>query len=705
MSSVLIWVESYGGSGHLNLSVNIARELKSAGHSVTIASSNLSKNTHVPYSFKREDILAEEIDILDMPVLMDETGELTENKIERRFDSAWHEKRRNILETDIETQKYDAIIVESWPFTRSPVYDIELTGLVEAAHSVGAKLYTTVIDIPSVSNRHGYQGFRRGRWGGDPETCMKNIRTHGFEIIPQGDSFLHPFSENYPEFQGVTDLVHELGYFVRNGDDILLNDLVYHEDKPVLVAVGGTFGYDAKSHLETGIQSRKYSGQLSNNPWHIFVPMQASEEDFEELKRLAKQEDPDGKIIVQRNSLAYKDMIPDAALVLIKGAYNSTMEALLSRTPFVTAPIGKNEQIKRSQKYQEKGIAPILLTPETSRVVGGSISAPTEPEAWGGVIDQCYKDRIIHTQNMGKVNTNGLKNFVEKLEQDLSHKPLGMDHQFSIVQSETFAAYEEKTRNIAWKHSIKSAYPEAKAFILDWDETCVDNFGLADFVFAEVDKVMADRGCDVINAITLADKRGATAPYNPKDFFALKYGAVNGADAYDLYEKIYFDVMDEFIVENNGLEYFLQDCNRQGIPVVVVSNSPAYIVQRGRDILSLKRSLSEDCYKNLHVIGTGDGVRYKPDTHMMEMAFDYLEKQYLRTHGRELEVENVYSVGDTFSKDGVPSIKMGFNYISMRTEYQNQLFNMNVQLTVDDFEHLAVYSNYFLRVPELEREY
>ena len=157
----LICVDSYVGSGHLNAMILLARALQEKGIEVTMATGNVRKDGSVDYSLDMSGIKT-----VALPGLERDGLRTQESREYARFNSDWHEERKATLEDLIHKEKFDTVITETWPFSLSPLYKIQMLGVVQAAHDVGAKLYACPMDrIQRNGSAEFTKGFRKQMWG------------------------------------------------------------------------------------------------------------------------------------------------------------------------------------------------------------------------------------------------------------------------------------------------------------------------------------------------------------------------------------------------------------------------------------------------------------------------------------------------------------------------------------------------------------
>lgn len=631
---VLIWVESYQGSGHLVTAIRLARALSAEKILVDIASSNFSlggqdkyyKGPHNPFN------------TILLPGFQNALGIVTEGGLDKRLDDSWHEHRRSILDFAVRSNRYDAVVIESWPFMKSPQHDIELEGLLEAAHDVEARIYCLVRDIIPVNPTRGPEKrFRNGLWGGSAETLVTNLHEHALEVVIRGDNELHPFVDSFERAAEIEDITNAPGYFVNSART--RNDHSYAVDKPVLISSGGWYAGDALRFYTICLAARKHAGPLARNPWLVFVPWSAEIHEFTAIRKIAECASPDGAIQVVRNGGAFERLLPHAALSINAASYNTCLEALACETPFVVVPLATSEQVVRARRLHVSGLAGIASLPTNVAADSNSSSLMIEvaAEMWGSVVESTYalRDRLRHHS----VQLNGAQRFATRLARESAKSPrlCARIHQTGHRRSEIHL-------------------PPVEALILDWDDTIVCPGDAVALSYQFALEQMTLHGYVRCRDWTLETKRRGLAPYDPLTFFSELFGdATAGEKAYSLQVSQYRELIRNGAVRmQEGAAELLSFCKTLGLPMAVVSNSPQETVALGRNTL-----LVPDMH-DLIVIGTGANRPPKPNPHTMRLAVAAMEDKY----SMRLEApEGIYSIGDSYQREGRASIEMGFTFI------------------------------------------
>jgi FMN phosphatase YigB (HAD superfamily) len=455
------------------------------------------------------------------------------------------------------------------------------------------------------------------------------------QVVVRGDNRLHPFSESFDRAEQIKDLTYAPGYFVKT--PTIQNDHKYSLSKPVLVSIGGWYETDAVQFYTISLKSRKFSGKLSRNPWIVFMPGSTPEEDFEEMQRLAKTEAADGGITVVRNSQEFKKFLPSALLSLNKASYNTCMEAISYGTPLVVVPFDRAEHIIRARGLEREGVAGVASIPGTRPLVDSVCGSANSPAEWGQLIDDIYSRRGMLREH--RIQLDGAEKFAKKIVDDV------------IPTSKTTSVY----RPVVKRRSLASL-PLIDALIFDWDDTLVDLGSAVDMSFDYAIDSMVRRGNRKVYDWTIANKRNRTAPYSPPEFFCQMFGSTAvGQEAYALQMQCFHELISEGAVRiKDGVPEVLDYCRECGLPMAIASNSPQIVLELGR------KALLGPGFQDLIMIGTDCNIPSKQESQILEMALSRMKEKYDVSLG---VLESIYSIGDSYEKDGYPSIKLGFTFI------------------------------------------
>ncbi len=647
---VLIWVESQFGSGHMNIAARLSRALSSKGIEVTIASSRVNETSFDFGGARRE----------KLPGYLHVNTTLTENHIENYQDREWIKQRGDRLVELYKKEKYGAIITESWPFSLSPLHDEELERLAKEAKDNGTQIYSLTRDILSVKPpQTEEQKSRRGIWGGTVERFKKKLEEYDINVIVRGDGRLHRLDESRPGFGDFNQRTFYPGYFTKPQPYAV--DKSYSPDKEVVVSSGGSgsFCKDAEDFFAFAMKSRKYSRQLCNNPWRLFIPLDPDDPRYVRLLNMAQRESPEGKIIVQPNDPTFSERKEQAALCIIRGGHTA-IEAVASLTPFVIAPNGTHDQMTRARKFSELGLTAAVYTPSLARNL--QHTKPESPEDWARAIDRVYSNRhAVERYNIGT---------------------LGAFHTVRDIIIPRLSRLEKRSSRLLGHSDREMKNKPLHAVILDWDGVIVRPGKNDEIAWNYAMEKMQTQGHAKQKPWTRKDKT-VNAPYDPLDFFTELYGSPElGKKALGYVTDKLEELIPDMTIVPDARET-LRHLYKSGVPVIIASNSPADYVRK-----QFEYHFKQDC-PQAEIVGSDDETSPKPSPVMLYQGLDRLGIS---------ESGKVLFFGDGYKTDIQAARIAGVKPVLIKTGKHVEVppDEQKTLEVVDGHEHLRHYVNSYL---------
>jgi predicted glycosyltransferase len=331
---IALYVQHLLGIGHLRRAAALARAFAAAGADVLVLSGGVPV-ADVDFGAAR---------ILQLPpcaaadsafsALLDETG--------CAIDSAWKDRRRDILLKETAAFAPHALVIEMYPFGRRQ-FRFELLPLLYWAQNEGLLVASSVRDIL----------VDKGRDDRVMEAADL-IRRYFDLVLVHGDPRLVPFERTFPRAAALGERLHYTGYVVEKPKALPAADRSGGE---VLVSAGG--GAVGGPLFAAALAARGLSG-LKDRRWRFVTGRNLPEADFTLLERAAAI---DPGIVVERFRADFCDLLAACHVSLSQGGYNTVMELLALKTPAVIVPFAEgqeSEQALRAELLAERGALDML---------------------------------------------------------------------------------------------------------------------------------------------------------------------------------------------------------------------------------------------------------------------------------------------------------------------------------------------------------
>ncbi len=386
----MLWAETSAGAGHMQVIAQMAKELGAKGFEVTVVTSSMDvgktfdygdakvlelpqiKVTPAPtnqepftFSTHQGQFHAESMDAF-MAYLseLQTTGQAQHGTEEPTLIHAhsandsgdWRTglgdylaERQKILRNYLRREKPDVVVTEFWPIGRTNS-NVEMVPLMGYIHHSQQRPLVFSIERDVLFT----QPFKKlGADGTDARAYHTNQYVDA--VIVRGDDKFIKLGDTFPPMSQITKPVYYAGYFAK---PLPPRQPMPDDEREVLVSAGGGFRAQDMQLYTAAINARELT-TLKDRTWRLLITPNCSDALFDEIKETAAKKG--SGIIVERNRPDFKQRLANAALSISQGGYNTTLEAASCETPAIIVPAldsanGENEQVYRSQRFEEKGL-------------------------------------------------------------------------------------------------------------------------------------------------------------------------------------------------------------------------------------------------------------------------------------------------------------------------------------------------------------
>jgi predicted glycosyltransferase len=337
MPRALFHVQHLLGIGHLQRSWRVAEALVDAGVAVTLVHGGPA----VPELGR-----IRAIDVVQLPpirardatfALIDEAGQ--------PIDDVLRAARREALLAALSATQPDAVIIEGFPFARR-AFRFELDPLIAAARESGARIVSSVRDIPTVR--------------ADPARLadiVARVRNDFDAVLVHGDKDFIPFDVAFPAAAQIADRLHYTGY-VTTPETLTFDDPPAGE---VVVSVGG--GAAGRTLVVAAIEARR-QGCLAHRSWRILTGSSLSDGEFDAMRRSAP-----ANTAIERFRRDFAALLHNCHLSVSQAGYNTVLDILAARARVVLVPFAaerETEQTIRAEHLAACGAAILVRESELS---------------------------------------------------------------------------------------------------------------------------------------------------------------------------------------------------------------------------------------------------------------------------------------------------------------------------------------------------
>ena len=354
--NVLFHVQHLLGIGHLRRAALIARALVAEGAAVTVvqggrpeAGADFTGVRVVPLPAARAADAA-------FSAILDDAG--------RPIDDAWKAGRRERLLDVFAAARWDAVLIETFPFGRRQ-FRFELEPLLEAAYRASPRplVAGSVRDIlveKADPARH--------------ESVAATVRRWFDLVLVHGDPTLIPFDATFPAADRIADRLRYTGYVTAAAAADAPGDDGRDE---IVVSVGG--GAVGAPLLRAALAARSLSC-AADARWRLLAGADLPAQAREEIRRSA----PDG-IVVEAARADFPALLRRCRLSISQAGYNTVMDVLAAGCRAVLVPFvapGETEQHRRAHLLAAKGavVAIDSLEPRAlARAIDAALVRPPRP--------------------------------------------------------------------------------------------------------------------------------------------------------------------------------------------------------------------------------------------------------------------------------------------------------------------------------------
>lgn len=356
MSSVFVYVQHLLGIGHLKRMALLCRGLAAGGLDVDMISGGMP-------------VLGLDTGgarVIQLPSLKSGAGGFHDlvGGDDRPVDDAWKECRRDHLLQLFQRRRYDALIIEAFPFGRRQMR-FELLPLLAAANE-GTPRPLTICSVRDI-----VQAKR------DPariaETAER-IETSFDHVLVHGDPAFVRFEESFPEARRFAAKLHYTGIIAGGGAPPGGRGRAGRGD--VVVSAGG--GAVGETLLATAMDARRLTS-LGGARWRLLAGPNLGAGALAGLAARA----PAG-VVVEKHRRDFPALLATCAVSISQAGYNTVADILHAGTRAVVVPYaahGETEQSLRARRLAERGLARVVtedrLSPETlAAAVDAAFQAP-----------------------------------------------------------------------------------------------------------------------------------------------------------------------------------------------------------------------------------------------------------------------------------------------------------------------------------------
>lgn len=323
--TVLLWVESPHGTGHIGITRRLADKLIARGCRVVIASHDLFAKQH-PFLFR-------DCETIKLPPYQAQDNMLDLSQ------------RREELLNVLQSSSPNAIITEMWPMGRHE-FDGEMTAFVERAKSLGIPNYAVV--RPYVAEREGQRQ--------DSETADIIARNYKHVFIRSDQQAIPMLQAGRPEFNGrLKDILVYSGFLAASGSPT--------DKSQILFSFGGGWNNEKEALLTGVLNAAQMFAEhperwphLQGLRWMVKIPDAASDPEYawaqDQVSELRVKNGVD--IAIGRYGSDFQDQLAKSKLS-VGFAGQTAMEALIQKSvPVITVMQQPNGDDVGEQDYVSK---------------------------------------------------------------------------------------------------------------------------------------------------------------------------------------------------------------------------------------------------------------------------------------------------------------------------------------------------------------
>lgn len=354
---VLFYVQHLLGIGHVKRAAAITRAMIRVGLDVTV----VLGGPPVPLA----DFGSADVRQLPSARAADPSFKILVDEFDKPIDDDWRENRRQLLAELYADVNPDLFLIELFPFGRRQ-FRFELLPLLDSI----AKKVPVVCSVREVLV---------GRVKPERDVVITEIiQTYFDHILVHGDEAVIPLDETFPLVNQFKEKLSYTGY-VTDGNPERSSST--EGSGEIIVSTGS--GAVGEKLLRESLMAIPLS-KAANLHWRLLAGNYLPKAVFDELVSFAP-----GNVIVEWARSDFRDMLPNAALSISLGGYNTVMDVLSAGCPAVIVPFAdgdEGEQTYRAREFARRGLlhlleADALSAPDLAAIVDTAINTTRENTA------------------------------------------------------------------------------------------------------------------------------------------------------------------------------------------------------------------------------------------------------------------------------------------------------------------------------------
>ncbi len=334
---ILFYVQHLLGIGHVKRAAAITRAMTSLGLDVVV----VLGGPPVPLA----DFGSADVRQLPSARAADSSFKVLLDENNLPIDDEWRENRKQELAKVYADANPDLFLIELFPFGRRQ-FRFELLPLLDNI----AKKIPVVCSVREVLV---------GRVKPSRDIVITEIIQDYFDhIFVHGDAAVIPLDATFPLVNQFKDKISYTGY-VTDGDTGAIDG---NEGRGEVIVSTGS-GAVGENLLRQALAARPLSA-AADLPWRLLAGGYLPVAVFDDLVANA----PDG-VTVEWARADFRDMLPNAALSISLGGYNTVMDVLSARCRAVIVPFAdgdEGEQTYRAREFARRGLLHMLEAEELS---------------------------------------------------------------------------------------------------------------------------------------------------------------------------------------------------------------------------------------------------------------------------------------------------------------------------------------------------
>jgi predicted glycosyltransferase len=358
--SILIYAQYLKGIGHLVRAKRIAEELARAGSKVTL----IVGGPEIP------DFVARGVDVRPLPPLLASAGSysILLKADGTQADTAYLDKRRDLLLAVYDEIKPDILITEAYPMGRWAM-QFELEPLLIAAHARRPERPMIVASLRDI--------LQMPKRAEKSDLSVAMFAKYYDHMLVHGDPSLVRIEDSFPPLTPFINCAHYTGMVAPEPASAAPTK---QEAFDVIVSAGG--GAAAFEVLQAAIGA-KCQSRLADASWLALAGPRMADDAFVKLSSLASS----AKVKLERHRSDLAGLMAQAKLSIQRAGYNTVSDLMRTDCRAILIPDAANrqtEQTLRAEKLAQLGRASVvheteLFADRLARAIDDAMA--TEPVA------------------------------------------------------------------------------------------------------------------------------------------------------------------------------------------------------------------------------------------------------------------------------------------------------------------------------------